>query len=52
MSYAKKVIFFLKRMEAIFVYILEYMLTLVNLDKMQNISTFKHKCSKSEGRAF
>ena len=39
-------------MEAIFVYILEYMLTLVNLDKMQNISTFKHKCSKFEGRAF
>ena len=28
-----------KRMEAIFVYVLEYMLTLVRLDKMQNIST-------------
>ena len=41
-----------KRMEAIFVYILEYMLTIVSLDKMQNISTFKHKSSKSEGRAF
>ena len=39
-------------MEAIFVYILEYMLTLVSLDKMQNISTFKHKSSKSKGRAF
>ena len=53
MSYAKKVIFFLKkRMGAIFVYTLEYTLTLVSLDKMQNISTFKHKSSKSEGRAF
>ena len=28
-----------KRMEGIFVYVLEYMLTLVSLDQMQNIST-------------
>ena len=33
-----------KRMEGIFGYVLEYMLTLVSLDKIQNI--------KSEGRAF
>ena len=39
-------------MEDIFVYVLEYMLTLVSLDKMQNISTLMHKRSKSEGRAF
>ena len=35
----KKVIFFPeKRMEGIFVYVLEYMLTLSSLDKMQIIS--------------
>ena len=28
------------------------MLTLVSLDKLQNISTLVHKSSKSEGRAF
>ena len=39
-------------MEGIFVYVLEYMLTLVSLDKMQNISALMCKCSKSEGRAF
>ena len=45
--------FFLKkRMEGIFVYALEYMLTLVSLDKMQNISALMSKSSKSEGRAF
>ena len=41
-----------KRMEGIFVFILEYMLTLVSLDKMQNVSTLMRKSSKSEGRAF
>ena len=35
-----------------FVYVLEYMLTLVSLDKMQNISILICKSSKSEGRAF
>ena len=39
-------------MEGIFVYVLEYMLTLVSLDKMQNISTLIRKSSKTEGRAF
>ena len=39
-------------MEGIFVYVLEYMLTLVRLDKMQNISTLMRKSSKSEGRAY
>ena len=39
-------------MEDIFVYGMEYMLTLVSLDKMQNISPFMGKSSKSEGRAF
>ena len=49
----KKVIFsWKKRLEGIFVYALEYMLTLVSLDKMQNISTLIHKSLKSEGRAF
>ena len=43
-------IFFL--IEGIFVYVLEYMLTLISLDKMQNISTLKRKSSKSEGRDF
>ena len=45
-------IFSRKRMEGIFVYVLEYMFTLVSLDKMQNIGTLMRKCSKSEGRAF
>ena len=39
-------------MEAIFVYVLEYMHTLLSLDKMQNISTLMRKSSKSAGRAF
>ena len=39
-------------MEGIFVYVLEYMLTLVSLDKMQNNSILICKSSKSEGRAF
>ena len=30
-------------MEGIFVYVLEYMLTLVSLDKMQNIGTLMRK---------
>ena len=34
------------------VYVLEYMLTLVSFDKMQNISTLMRKSSKSEGRSF
>ena len=52
-SYAKKVIFFPeKRMQGIFVYVLEYILTLDSLDKMQNISTLMRKSSKSEDRAF
>ena len=38
-------------MEGIFVYVLEYMLTLVSLDKMQNIILIS-KSSKSESRAF
>ena len=33
-----------------FVYVLEYMLTLVSLDKMQNIGSLTRKISKSEGR--
>ena len=41
-----------KRMEANFVYVLEYMLTLVSLEKMQNISTLMRTTSKSDGRAF
>ena len=32
-------------MEGIFVYDLEYMLTLVSLDKKQNISTLTHESS-------
>ena len=40
------------RVEGIFVYVLEYMLTKVSLDKMQNISTLMRKSSKAEGRAF
>ena len=39
-------------MEGIFGYVLEYMLTLVSLDKMQNISTLIRKSPKTEGRAF
>ena len=39
-------------MEGIFVYVLEYMLTLVSLDEMQNINTLIRKSSKSKGRAF
>ena len=39
-------------MEAIFVYVLEYMFTFVSLEKMQNISTLMRKSSKSEGRPF
>ena len=45
-------VFLEKRMEGIFVYVMEYMLTLVSLDKMQNISTLICISSKSEGRAF
>ena len=37
-----------KRIEGIFVYILEYMLTLDSLDKMQNISTVYFNAQKSE----
>ena len=52
-GYAKKgYIFPDKRMEGTFVYVLEYMLTLVSLEAMQNISTLMRKRSKSEGRAF
>ena len=48
LSYDKKVIFFPeKRMEGVFVYVLEYMLSLVSSDKMQNISTLMRKSSKS-----
>ena len=39
-----------KRMKGIFVYVLEYMLTLVSLDKMQNIGTLMRNSSKFEGR--
>ena len=39
-------------MEGIFDYVFEYMLTLVILDKMQNISILICKSWKSEGRAF
>ena len=54
MSYTKKVIFFFpeERMEGIFVYILEYILTLVRFDKMQTISTLMRKSSNPEGRVF
>ena len=45
-------IFRKKRDRRHFVYVLEYMLTLVSLDKMQNIGTLMSKNSKSEGRAF
>ena len=41
-----------KRMEANFVYVLEYMLSLISTYKMQNISTLMRKSSKSDGRAF
>ena len=36
-----------KRREANFFYVLEYMLILVSLDKMQNISTSMRKSSKN-----
>ena len=35
-----------------FVYVLEYLLTLVSLDKLQNVGTLMHKCLKSQGMAF
>ena len=41
-----------KKREANFIYVLEYMLSLVRLDKMQNISTLMRKMSKFDGRAF
>ena len=41
-----------KRREVNFIYVLEYMLSLVRLDKMQNISTLIRKSSKSDSRAF
>ena len=41
-----------KRREANFIFVLEYMLSLVRLDKMQNISALMCKSSKSDGRAF
>ena len=41
-----------KRREANFIYVLEYMPSLVRSDKMQNISTLMRKSSKSDGRAF
>ena len=53
LCHAKKVIYFPeKRMEGTFVYVVEYMLTLVSLDKMQYIMTLMCKSSKSEGRAY
>ena len=48
----KSLCFPVKRREANFIYVLEYMLSLVRLDKMQNISTSMRKSSKSDGRAF
>ena len=51
LSYAKKVIFSLKKDRRYFAYVLEYMLTLVSFDKMQNISILMRKSSKSEGRS-
>ena len=44
----KRVIFFLKKDERHFVYVLEYMLTLVSFDKMQNISTVFFNVQKFE----
>ena len=41
-----------KRMEGIYVYVLEYMLALLSLDKVQNIGTLLRKSSKSKGREF
>ena len=41
-----------KRRESNFIYVLEYMLSLVRLDKMQNISTLMRKSSKSDSRVF
>ena len=43
MSIAKKDFFPEKKMEGFFVYVLENMLTLVSLDKMQNIGTLMRK---------
>ena len=45
-------IFPAKRMEGIFVYVLEYMLTLVSLDKMQNIGTLMRKVQNLMARHF
>ena len=42
----KNDIFFVKGMEGIFVHAMEYMLTLVSLDKMQNISTVYFNAQK------
>ena len=41
-----------KRMEGIFDYFLEIMLTQVNFDKMKNISILMRKSSNSEGQDF
>ena len=52
LSYAKKVVFFPEKKDGRhFAYVLEYMLTLVSFDKMQNISILMRKISKSEGRS-
>ena len=39
-----------KRMEGISVHVLEYMLTLVSLHRMQNIGNLMRKSSKSEDK--
>ena len=39
-------------MEGIFVYVLEHMLTLVNLEKMQNISTLMRKVRNLRAERF
>ena len=44
----KKVIFFLERMEGIFGYVMDCMLTLVSLDEMQNNSTVYFNAQKFE----
>ena len=46
----KSLCFPIKRREANFIYVLECMLSLVRLDKMQNISISMRKSSKSDGR--
>ena len=38
--------------KGVIIYVLEYMLTLISLDEMQNIGTLMRKSLKSEGRAF